>query len=166
VTGYGYNDDPNNLNTYARVTSVTNAAGQKTVNYYDTGTGKLRFSTDPNNVTTAYEYNDNMDRLTKVAKWNSYINYVYHPAYNGTSSVISYEKQTDNWDASTETDTDGLGRVTATKVYEDRATRLQPRRAMTRLGGSTRFRTRCGRAMLPGSVPDGGPSFPRQDSLL
>jgi hypothetical protein len=78
LTQYGYNKDPNNLNIYARVTSVTNAGGQRTVNYYGRGTGKLLYSTDVNGVTAGYEYNDSLDRLTHVERAGIHTNYSYN----------------------------------------------------------------------------------------
>jgi YD repeat-containing protein len=92
---------------------------------YDCNNSKPLSSTDANSVTTAYAYNDNLERLTQVRRAagvsgvENQTNYIYPDA----NHVYVYTDQQTTADGALRVDTvyDGLGRVSARLQYGDPA---------------------------------------------
>jgi len=106
-------------------TTITKVLGQITTMTYDCNISKPLSSRDPNNVTTAYAYVDDLERLTQVRRAadvsgvESQTNYSYPDAKH----VFTYTDQKTKADGALRADTvyDGLGRVSATVQYGDPA---------------------------------------------
>jgi RHS repeat-associated protein len=102
----------------AYATTVTNALSQSANRNYDFNTGLLASTTDPNNLTTSFSY-DNMWRLSQVT----------HP--DGGTEIISHQETTFPFSATltkqinsaqSEINThvfDGLGRLTQSQLTSD-----------------------------------------------
>jgi YD repeat-containing protein len=113
--------------------SSCSGSGLLTTTYqYDSSTGSLLSTTDPNNVTTNYSYNDPLGRVTNIKKavgtsseaWTKY-------TYNSPTSTTVNTDLTTKGDGllSATTITDGFGRVIQTtdptganvqKIYDSR----------------------------------------------
>ncbi|MBV9760502.1 MAG: RHS repeat protein [Acidobacteriaceae bacterium] len=129
-TSYGYADnysDGSNRNTYAELTSETNALGQTSRWQWDYSTGKPTQITDLNGANTKYSYNDPLDRLTTLARasgiagFETQTQYVYQP-YSASSPFTVTTKQDQATLGSGEIQSellyDGFGRQTQTRQYE------------------------------------------------
>ena len=113
-TSYAYNDG-----TGAHLNQVTNALGHQTTFTYDPSTDQLVTVTDPNGISTTYEY-DGVDRLSRVRRAagttsESHTRYVY-PSLTHTSQYVS---QTASTELRADTLLDGMGRLQETDSYED-----------------------------------------------
>ncbi len=117
---------PSGGNAAAYISSITNALGHVARKTYNSCTGTLALSTDPNNRTTSYAYNDSMGRLTSVIgppdpnngnqQPQTTFGYVDTPSYN---SPVTYRQ--DKIDANNQTTSwtliDGVGRVIRTAKF-------------------------------------------------
>jgi RHS repeat-associated protein len=119
-TNFSYAD---NQNTYAHVTSRTNALGQKETWQYDYDTGKPVLETDANLVQTKYEYIDPLSRVTDIHRGvNGSTSLAYeHIDYPSPADVHIHSDQTteNNPVLHSETLYDGLGRQVESRQYED-----------------------------------------------
>jgi YD repeat-containing protein len=120
-TSFGYNDD--GQNRYAFPTSFTNALGQRTSIGYDYSIGKPVVVVDSNGVSTAFSYNDPLDRVTQVRRAagagnsiESQTNY----SYPSPNQVTIAQDQTNTGDGLIVTSQifDGLGREWKNLQYE------------------------------------------------
>jgi YD repeat-containing protein len=117
TTSYGYGDsysDGVNRNTYAHVTSATNALGMAARWKWDYWAGKVTTATDINNVNTTYSYNDPLDRMTQkvqAAGLNGFQAQT-NVGYTSATDINVYRDQTNFGDGALRTETlyDRLGR--------------------------------------------------------
>jgi len=107
---------PSGGNAATYPSSVTNALSHVTSSKYNSCTGTLASTTDPNNQTTTYTYNDSVGRLTEVDYpdgGQTIYGYVDTPSFNAPyvyrQDKIDATHQTTSW-----TQIDGLGRVIRT----------------------------------------------------
>ncbi len=119
---YNYSDPQ--TTTYAFLLGTTNALGQSTSAAYDFSTGNITSAKDLNGVSTAYAYDNLLDRLTQIweAQGNGgnvegQTNYSY-PNFNQVSTTEDQNQLNDHKIASAQI-YDGLGRLTDSVQYED-----------------------------------------------
>jgi len=128
VTNYNYTDTnwansscAPNTNTYSYLTSVTNAKQQTTHFSYDSCTGHLGSSKDPNGVNVSLTY-DGASRIVQrqVSSSAGLANYLTVAYQDGPGSTITRtELATPNPSTETQYTLDGLGRVIDQSVLSD-----------------------------------------------
>ena len=109
---------PSGGNAAAYVTSVTNALGQVSSSTYNTCSGTVASSTDPNNQATTYSY-DLLNRLTQANRPNTGQTTI---TYNEASLPLSFTattKITSSLDLVNSTTVDGLGRAVQSRLDSD-----------------------------------------------
>ncbi len=135
-----YNDT---CNRYWKPLTVANSLGQSTTLGYDygtncsNGTGNLTFSIDPNGVTTAYKYDDQLDRVTQIRRAadtaaESQTNIVY----DSVTDVSVYRDQAAKNDRKLHSETlyDGFGRPSESRQYENSGTYISTKSTYDSLG--------------------------------
>ena len=157
---YSFNDgyaDSQGRNTYAFLTSTTDALTHVSMASYDYGAGKAVSQTDGNRVTTRYAYNDALDRLTQVRRAvgsgsESQSNYVYPNAH----TMLAYQDKDATGDRGLQSQVlyDGFGRVAENDTAESGSQVIATCRTYDALGAvqtvSNPFRA-TGSAVCPGS---------------
>ena len=124
TTSYAYADsysDGVNRNTYAHVTTETNALGMAARWQWDFGAGKVTTATDIDGVETIYSYNDALDRMTQewraagLGKFETQTNVMY----SSPTDVNVYHDQSQTGDEKLQSETlyDGLGRDIEKRQY-------------------------------------------------
>jgi RHS repeat-associated protein len=109
--------------SYAFPTFVENALGHKTYTQYDYYLGKPVDSEDPNDVDTAYFYNDALDRLTQVVRSaniesaKSQTTFAYNDGARTITTTSDRDIYGDNL-LKSEVLYDGLGRTIESRNYE------------------------------------------------
>jgi len=130
TTTYGYNDDSSDH--YALATAVKNALNQTTSANYDYEIEKPVDSYDLNGGHTHYEYQDGLDRLTKVTRPDGAVtSYSYTP-----TAVDTYRDQKAVNDQALHTEIlyDGLGRESETRQYKSGSEYISTTRTCDALG--------------------------------
>jgi len=114
-TTFAYSVCPN---TYALVSSVTNAAGHTTNYNWDCNISKPISVTDPNGQSSSLAYNDPLDRLTLVTRpaGGGATTYTYLDASRTIRSEVDLDTARK---IKTEDVYDGLGRTVESRQYED-----------------------------------------------
>ena len=157
---YSFNDgyaDSQGRNTYAFLTSTTDALTHVSMASYDYGAGKAVSQTDANRVTTRYAYNDALDRLTQVRRAvgsgsESQSNYVYPNAH----TMLAYQDKDATGDRGLQSQVlyDGFGRAAENDTAESGSQLIATCRTYDALGAvqtvSNPFRA-TGSAVCPGS---------------
>jgi hypothetical protein len=123
---YSYSDsysDGEGRNTYAHATAVSNALNQVTTAVYDYDTGKMTAQVDPNGVTTAWSYNDPLNRLMllrRAAGAGSGVESQTNYSYPNTRTVVVAQDQNTTGDQAlrSQTQYDGLGRPIESDTFE------------------------------------------------
>ncbi len=110
--------DNTNRNSYATLTSATNALNQTSKSTYDYNTGQPATSVDANNLTTTYTYSDPFERVTQVQSPNTGSTYYSYPS---TTTTIVYQDQTAAGDRALRSQTifDGFGRPIEEDTFEN-----------------------------------------------
>jgi|GEM_PF-754967 len=104
--------------SYAFVTQITNALGQKTNYQWDCNIGRPVSITDPNNSQTSAQYADSFDRLTYVNKAGLVSTSYSYPSLTDAQSRADVNTFGDHQNLS-EVVYDGLGREFETRQYVD-----------------------------------------------
>lgn len=127
VTKYNYSDSWANSgcapsgNSYSYLTSVTNAKSQTTSYKYDSCTGQLASSLDPNNVTVSLQYDETsritQREVTSSAGTANLLTVTYQDGPGGT--ITRTESASPDPSIVTQYSLDGIGRVFNQSVQSD-----------------------------------------------